>query len=453
MKIGFLGSLAAVLAGTGVALAQAPAPSAPATGSPPAAAAQETLTTAPTPAPTAGNPAHAGVLAPSHLGGDGECCHPTVADCDDAYRHYRGWAAVEYLLWDIKDQNVPGIASLNRIPITLPVVGPVTAIFQSTPILPGGSTLTDHERSGVRLSGGFWFDDDHCWGVEASYFQLQQQRTTSIVGPQMTSLDINTPILVQVGTTAGTTSTITDSTGFTSTITTSQIVTQPLALHGTLAASTLASGANRVWGAEINGCCTTCYFGAVAFDFLLGFRYIDLSEDLLILNNVALNAPPLAVTMSTSDAFATRNQIYAPQVGAGFTGYWGPISLEGQAKIGLGGVHQGVSLFGTGTPTGGLLIQKVDAGDHTRDRYASVSEVTLNAGYQFTRNIRGFVGYNLTYIVNVLRPGDQLSPAVNNTQVLISGQPTVLSMRQLDFRFNDRDIWLTGVNFGLEFRY
>jgi hypothetical protein len=484
MKIGFLGSLAAVLAGTGVALAQAPATSAPAS-SPPAAAAPETLTTAPAPAPGSGGPAAgAGVLAAPQPGcGDGGCGRHSWFDCDEAYRHYRLWGSLEYLLWDVKDQRVPPLASINTVPLTLPSQGGVTTVtasFLQTPILPGGLTLTDHERSGVRLTAGFWLDDDHTWGIYANYWELEQLRTTSAIATQTNNLDINTPFVTQTGTTNTTTTTqntstvtttgvgnqpITTTTTNGSTITTMVPVFSPVTLHGMLQAQAQASGATNVWGAEINCITQSCYFGAVTFDLALGLRYIDLTENLLVHDRMVLRATapglaaPITAGFDSIDAFATHNEVWAPQVAAGMEGEWGPFWLRGQAKVGVGGVHQNISLFGTGTDlatgavTGGFLVPRSEAGAHTRDRYTSVSEVTLNLGYALTPNVRLFAGYNYMYVVNVLRPGDQVSVSAINTQVMLANQTTTLNVRQFDFKFSDRDIWLSGVNFGVDIRY
>ena len=77
-----------------------------------------------------------------------------------------------------------------------------------------------------------------------------------------------------------------------------------------------------------------CYFGTVSVDFLGGFRYLDLEEDLSYSDTISLvptgplnvGGLPLFIpptSFYTFDRYHTRNQYYGAQIGADFEWYEG----------------------------------------------------------------------------------------------------------------------------------
>src|SRR5579885_3667918 len=116
MRKGFFGSIAALLASTGMAMADGPA-AAPATGSAGASCA----------APVVAAPAY-----------------------DDHADNGRFWATGEYLLWWFKNSPEPA---------PLVSTGPLGAA--GTTVLLGGSDITTDEHSGARFTVGGWLDCDH----------------------------------------------------------------------------------------------------------------------------------------------------------------------------------------------------------------------------------------------------------------------------------------------------
>ena len=74
----------------------------------------------------------------------------------------------------------------------------------------------------------------------------------------------------------------------------------------------------------------------------------------------------------------------------------------------------------------------------------------LRVAYLITPRIRWSVGYDLMYWSRVVRPGDQIDTYVNTTQAsdgTLKGTPGPL------FPFKETDLWITGVNTGLEFQF
>src|SRR5262249_44828964 len=128
-----------------------------------------------------------------------------------------------------------------------------------------------------------------------------------------------------------------------------------------------------------------------------------------------------------NDSFATRNRFYGGQLG--LDGEWrlGRFFLGGVVKVGLGQTHQEVDIAGMQqlfTPAGGktafnggLLALPSNSGHFSRDQFSVVPEIGLKLGYNVTENVRVFVGYDLIYWTNVLRPGDQIDTTLNTAQI------------------------------------
>jgi hypothetical protein len=134
-------------------------------------------------------------------------------------------------------------------------------------------------------------------------------------------------------------------------------------------------------------------------------------------------------------------------------------------KIAIGVTHQTVSIDGNqrlGLPSGGpplifaggLLATPSNIGSFEADRFSVVPELTLTAGCYLTGNLRAFVGYNALYWSNVVRPGRQIDRIIDLTTVpnsFFPGDPT-LPNRPGVF-FTQSDLWVHGINFGMEYRW
>jgi hypothetical protein len=92
----------------------------------------------------------------------------------------RWWVSAEYLAWWIKDSHVPttmfpgplSTLSTQSLPINLGSTGLSVPAQPGSLALFGREDVDNEERSGGRFSAGYWFDDDHVFGLEASYFFL-----------------------------------------------------------------------------------------------------------------------------------------------------------------------------------------------------------------------------------------------------------------------------------------
>jgi hypothetical protein len=211
---------------------------------------------------------------------------------------------------------------------TLPVLA------QATFGVPGSSDVSFRDQSGGRFTVGYWFDDAHCFALEASGFFLSPRNidATTSTGTNLLTF----PLSVMIPGTTGT--------------------------PGSAAILTLAANAqlratsfNEMWGAEVNGRSGKCWIGPVSFEGFGGLRYINLEEDFSSTESISLtgipaltNFPltPAPAGFSFFDAIHTRNQFYGAQLGAMVDCCCGCFFLNATGKLGLGDMHQAVNLEG-----------------------------------------------------------------------------------------------------------
>jgi hypothetical protein len=373
---------------------------------------------------------------------------PSGPGCDDLF-----WFRAEYLLWWIHNSPVPTLVGTS--PTDQVIASSTTGSSIAINSLFGGpaNDLSFGAQSGIRLGTGVWLTDDHCIGIDASYFQLQQGKQSAffaspgdpVIGP--TFYD---PVQGQ------------------------QIII--LASMPAIAAGSLAPGlrsavigveaTNRLWGAELNVRTRgAAVFFADTLDWFAGFRHLQYSEGLTI----ATHSEPLpgntgASTIDIVDRIGTINQFWGPQVGFQSRAYWRQFSFDFIGKIALGGMHE-VSKFngsttfsspGTApvTTPGGILAQPTNLGPVSRDVVTFIPEITATLGYQFLPNLRGTIGYNFLYIGRVARAGQQIdSVDSRNVQALAAYDPANATPRPYHFGPDSSRFWAQGLNLGLEFLY
>jgi hypothetical protein len=443
MKTKILGTLTAFFAGASMALAQpslawpspqdqttrlpnVETPQAPANGSAGAIRA--------TPLPT-GGPVYTPPAATWHDGSpQGQCEHGGCGTdgCGPTYNFYGG---IEYLVWWLRDAHVPDL------------VGVIPTAFASGGELPPGAInpifggmVGTGGHSGARLTVGCYFGPNDCVGVEASGFDLENGRRSTIISSQ------GQPVLGPL---------------FIDPVQQRQVIL--LAAVPNERAGSVAIGLHdELWAAEANVRFKTVTVFSDATSVLVGFRTLQFNEGLLIANSSVANDPE-QTTLTSFDSFATHNEFYGPQIGISSDFRWGSAFLNCVGKLAMGDVHEVVNIQGVSqqfasgqlqsTAAGGILAQPTNIGHHSRDRFAVVPEVNFNLGYQFGEHVRAFVGYDFLFINNVLRPGDQINP-VDGRQVpnFERFDPTAKTTQPV-FLFRETDMWAQGLNVGVEFRY
>jgi hypothetical protein len=406
-----------------------------------------------------------GGVAPSgHGQGDG---HDWFDTCDNCQFNNRWYASAEYLLWWMKGDPTPPLATTGRAQfLTDTNIG---ALGRSdTQVLFGGNSLGTGPNSGGRFNFGYWFFDDHALGVEVGGFFLGPNRT-HFSASSNGSTELAIPFFDVNPNSAFQGESIQGVAGTRFIVPANSVTPVP---GGVLAGNLDIVHQTSFWGAEVN-VRTNCLCGPNGFlDFILGYREVGLDESLTLhesLNVVSsridpqtgLVAVPAGTTYEGVDKFSTSNRFYGVQIGLIGEKQWGPWSLGFTGKLGIGPTQELVDISGghalqppgvapVGVTPGNLFTQPTNIGRYSRDVFSVLPEGSLTLGYQVTEHIRLTAGYNALYWSNVVRADQQIDRTVNSAQV--NGQYGVGAARPT-FNFNGSDFWAQGVSFGLQFRY
>ncbi|HZR87536.1 MAG TPA: BBP7 family outer membrane beta-barrel protein [Bradyrhizobium sp.] len=224
------------------------------------------------------------------------------------------------------------------------------------------------------------------------------------------------------------------------------------------------SASLRLWGVEGNALYRAYGAPGLTVSVLAGLRYLDLREHLSIVSAESLQATPTSYT--GSDYFSTKNQFIGAQIGVKAEKQYGQFDGSAVAKVAVGDNYQTVSVSGTslitgtgfGTPPGltpgGIFSQATNIGQQSRNNFAVVPEVQLQAGYRMQSGVRVFVGYNFLYVSNVVRPGDQIDTTLNFTgNPAITPGSTLTGAARPAPMFNSSSLWAQGLTFGASYQF
>jgi hypothetical protein len=160
-------------------------------------------------------------------------------------------------------------------------------------------------------------------------------------------------------------------------------------------------------------------------DFLTGFRWIELSDDLRY--NIASGAG--------FDEFRYNNHLYGAQIGAD----WALTNRCSRLKIGAVGK---AGLYGNVTDGGTYLFQPSNppsikfTGDDTTTAF--VGELNFSAAYWFTNHIAIRGGYQLLWLDNLALSADAAARSITNPVLLTNVE-------------NDGHLFYNGATAGIDF--
>jgi hypothetical protein len=361
------------------------------------------------------------------------------------------WFDIDFLLWWVK----PGPSPNPLVTTGSPNDAPPAALGQpNTVILYGGHNIDYDSFSGARASVGYWLPFCPVVGIEGTIFALQSNRVnfTALSDPSGNLIIARPFINAQTGTEN------------------SYIDSFPGLATGGIS----VTSSTRLDSWEINLAINLIRTRQFDWDLLVGFRSLDLTEDLQIQDVLIPFAagnftfvggpadPPSSLV--DFDNFRTSNHFYGGQIGSRLNWCTGPFSVSWTTKVALGTTQQVVNIDGGSAlinpgfaPTavqGGVLAQPTNIGRYYHSDFSVVPETALNFGYQMTPWCRLQVGYTFLYWNNVVRPGNQVDRTVNPSQV-----PTDQNFGALtgparpSFTLQTSDFWAQGINFGVEFRF
>jgi Putative beta barrel porin-7 (BBP7) len=386
---------------------------------------------------------------------------------------YQVWASADFLVWKIHSASLPtltsgvvpfGVVEYNTGPAG--IIHNFAALSLQSTASVATPNLSLNEQFGGRFTAGMWLDPEQSLGIESSFFFLNSRSTgfSSTTDGQINQAGVVFPGGLNTVMLTGGTLTQTN---------TAFVVRQANAdLAGTFS--------NGLWGAELNARCASTALGAVSS--FVGFRYINFHEDLAMQNSAQAFLPsafdfagvqpgstfPANVQFNNADTIKTHNDFYGGQVGLNIDMFVNRFILDLRGKVALGVMHQSADVFGSTTTTsqlnatsppnvattpGGLLSGPLDNGTHSRNVLSWAPELNAKVGYMVTPSIRAYLGYDFLYLWNVLRPSDLTGLSTSGATVTVAGVPNPLTVTQPAFQFKDSNVWVQGVNVGVEIRY
>ncbi len=427
---------------------------APETEQPPSAepAPAEKILTAPIPDPAVPMPAMPAPLAGVDPAVNGPIQLTQSFDPGDRF-----WFDTDYLLWWTKRQAVP-----SPLVTTGPANNPKgLGLFgqSDTTVLFGDHSQNYDTLNGLHFDAGMWLDREHRWGVEGSYFVLERGASSFAAnsnangnfGPGGNNVLAQPLVNAQNG----------------------QEFTEVISAPGAFTGGVTGSTHSRLQGWELNALANAYRSTGFSIDLILGFRALDLDEDLQLSTTFTSISPNLPLTFqgqpvaegdseSTFDRFGTQNHFYGPQFGGKMEWTSDRFSFSLMGKLAMGVSQEVVQADGTSsliapgstmTVPGGVLVQSTNSGRSYHEDFAVVPEVGITVGYQFNDHLEAHVGYSFLYWDEVVRPGNQIDRVVD--PALIPTDPGFgnSTTNRPAVQFNRTDYWAHGFDLGLGFRY
>jgi hypothetical protein len=372
-----------------------------------------------------------------------------VSDAGPAPSMCRFWIGADYLFGWLRPDHL----STPLVTTGGPPDFPQGALGQPNTSILFGDKIDYNTFSGVRIDTGVFLDHGHCVSLDwrGDFYATSSQHFA------VSSDSAGNPLIARPAFNAvlgSPTSFFTASPGVSS------------------GGTTVDAKANFL-STELNAGCHVSPGPGCCLEAIVGFRYLYLSESLAIQDTLSPLVPGvlffqgapvgLPATVSDLDQFRTRNYYYGSQVGARFRWDCSWLYMSGYAKIGVGATEQtvdirGISALATPTTTttapGGILALPSNIGHHNRTVVSFVPDTGLNVGVKVTSHIQLLAGYSFLFWNSVVRPGRQIDPGVNPSQIPTTGAfGTPGGPARPVFLFNGENVWMQTLSLGVLFQY
>ncbi len=341
------------------------------------------------------------------------------------------WARADYLFWWVKGGHVPALVTQ----------GGDGTLANSTVIFGNEDIGTDH-RSGGRIRSGVWLGSRRKHMVVGEFFALGDRKegfaagsfNDTILGRPFT--DVNggtTPSAVLIGS------------AFREGVITVESTTDVLG-----AGAYVMSNIYRNHGPKL--------------DFIWGYRFLRVDDGLVIRDNATADAFDGFVAQGTTfdgaDVFDVENEFHGGEVGLQWQYRRNRWSMTLLGKCAFGNTRQQINISGnnlitTPGPTvvnriGDVLAQETNIGTYTNDEFAVLPEAGADLTYHFNKHLRFTVGYSFLYLSDVARAGDQIDLQVHSD---LLNDVTPVNPERPQFVLQNTDLWLQGINFGIDLTY
>lgn len=349
----------------------------------------------------------------------------------------RYWVNTEWLYWTASGQRMPPLVT-TAVPGTPQGIAGTLGGSATQTVFPTGR-VNDDWRNGFRLRAGLWLGPDQRLGVEGDFFVLATSRQGFAAGSPGVQI-LSRPF---TNATAGSPD------------------VYPVSFPGMANGAVVADSRSDLIGGGVSLVRTARSTPAGRFDWLLGYRYLSLQDDLTVGSDVTATAFAGTPTVRAVDQFRTTNAFHGGLVGLNWEHRWSSWFFGVRSSVALGVTHGVATIDGqsavaepSGAVTpypGGLLAQPTNSGRFTGNHFAVVPEVGVRLGAQVTERLRAHVGYNYLYWSSVLRPGDQIDLRVNPN--LIAPTQPLTGPALPTYSPQRTGYWAQGVSLGLEFRF
>ena len=376
----------------------------------------------------------------------GCCDNCGHCDCLCCCRPFAGklWVRAEYLLWWSPGYSVPALITTS----TSSDFSTAGALGQSgTSVLFGNGQLANENRSGIRIGAGYLLMPCRDISIEGYY------TTTGTLSNSFAANSIANPTLA-----IPYSNVLSDAQG-----PAAHLIAFPGEATGAVSV-TATSEFNSAEALLRRKVRDEQYYHV---DFICGYRYARLMENLQISESQSIIGPrmpfPEGTSVNINDAFNTLNEFNGAEVGFTFSEQYRRWTLDVVAKLALGNTHTQVSINGVTAQTGvggvsnatltypgGVLALPSNSGVFQTDSITAIPELGVKLGFHLNRRTKLTAGYNFTYWSKVARPGDQIDTNINQSQI----PPNTLGGAAFpQYPGKTTDFWLQGITAGLEYRF
>lgn len=356
------------------------------------------------------------------------------------------YGQAEYLLWWMKGQELPPLATTSPIGTPQNQAGVLGA--PGTTTLFGGNSVNNSPRSGARFVAGAWLDNDQNMGLEAEFLFLETKAT------RFSASSDGSSILARPYTNAN------------DNVASSIRVAFPGDISGNLAAQATTTG---LIGGGVLFRQNLTHFETDTFrlDGIAGYRAMTFSDNVGIYNNMTNIDPnnpnfvPLGTRIDSLDSIKTSNTFNGFEVGLAGKFLRGPVTLLLDGRMALGMNQTSADIFGatninvpgagSSQSSGGLYALSSNIGHYGHQTVSIIPQFNAKMGYQLNSFTNLTFGYNLLVWSAVTRAGADIDQVVNPN--LLPGSSLLGGPARPSFGFNSSTFWAQGISLGMEFNY
>jgi hypothetical protein len=359
--------------------------------------------------------------------------HPTNHDV---------WLTADFLFGWMEGAHLPRLVTTSPVVPAVPAPDVAGVLPAADTLLHG--TVNQDLATGLRLGGGYIFDQEKGMGVEAGFLFVSGQSSTF----GFSSDDF--PILAQpfIDADSG------DPGSF--------LVAYPDpgqfagAATGTIAVDSRQGSfyatnlglMERAWETE-----------GLRIDALFGYRFYTISDQLRIRTHRDLIATPAIV--DSEDSFRAANYFHGLDFGFRTTYAWSDrVTLNLLTKVAAGNLHRNVNIRGKTTTTvnpdppatteGGLYALASNIGEHTTHEWGLLPEAGANFSWQVRSNVFIRAGYSLLYLTKIARADNQIDFTVNPDLIPGPGFDPAADPARPAFHIKQADMWIQTINLGVD---